>query len=161
MRRSVQMVEFRVDDTAAVVEHMHRLGRLHDGWVNLRPAIPPEDEPARPSPLTMLFSSGIHDVPTCTWVAGKLDRHGQDAGPDSIGVQHATGTRTASTLRSLGVPVPQGWRAVQDHPRRGLVVLVPVGTEHGEELSWLLQAGTALSRVQVTGEWIAEVHSRS
>lgn len=161
MRKTVQVIEFRLDQPEAVVEEMDRLAQMHEGWVNLRPAIPPEDEPPRSSPITMLFSSGIHEVPICTWVTGKLGRHGGEVGPDSLGVQHATGTRTAANLRSLGVAVPHGWRAVQDHPRRGLVVLAPAGTQHADELSWLLQAGTVLSRVTLTGEWVAEVHSKS
>jgi hypothetical protein len=154
----LEVVEFRVEDPVVVVEHMDRLGRSHSGWVNMRPAIPADEEPPSPSPLAAIFSTSVHEVPVCTWVAGPARRHGTD--PDSLGVQHAAGTRTAAKLRALGVGIPAGWRVVQDHPRRGLVLLAPDGTSHSEEVAWLLEAGTALSRIRLNGAWRAEVHSR-
>ncbi|MGA2036567.1 MAG: hypothetical protein ABSH04_03170 [Acidimicrobiales bacterium] len=156
MARQKSVLEFRVEEPGMVVEQMDRLGEMHRGWVNLRPALPADDEPPPPTGLDMLFSTAVHDVPICTWVAGKAGRRGVES--DSLGVQHSAGTKTLAHLGSLGVSLPQGWRAVQDHPRRGLVVLAPAGTGHAQELAWLLRAGTALSRVHLSGEWRAEVH---
>lgn len=156
MARQVRVLEFRMESSDQVVEEMDRLSDAHDGWVNFRPSVPDEEVPPNPGGLAMLFSTDVHDVPICTWVAGKESRHG--LGPDSLGVQHSAGTRTLAHLASLGVSLPQGWRAVQDHPRRGIVVLAPPGTSRSEELSWLLQAGTALSRVSLHGDWVAEIH---
>jgi hypothetical protein len=158
MKRKVESFEFRVDDVRAVLEAMDRLGEDREGWINLHPQVPEEEDVPSQSPLGVLFSVSTHDVPVCTWVAGKVQKAG--IAPDSLGVQHAAGTRTVAQLASIGVPVPSGWRTVQDHPRRGLVVLAPVGTAHSEELDWLLSAGTALSRVRLTGEWVAEVHTK-
>jgi hypothetical protein len=156
--RQVEKLQFVVDDVGGVVSMMDRLGDAHEGWLNIRPSLPPEEEPPSPSPLSNLFSTDVYEVPVCTWVAGKLQR--SRAQPDSLGVQHAAGTRTVAHLRSLGVAVPAGWRTVQDHPRRGLVVLAPSGTDHEEELRWLLEVATALSSVRLRGEWVAEAHSR-
>ena len=156
MARRVRVLEFHVEEPGSVVEEMDRIGEAHDGWVNLRPALPPEQEPPPPSGLGALFSTAVHDVPICTWVTGKSSRHGVE--PDSLGVQHSAGTKTVAHLGSLGVLLPRGWRTVQDHPRRGLVVLTPAGTGHADQLVWLLQAGTVLSRVPLSGKWRAEVH---
>jgi len=156
MARHVSALEFRVEDPRSVVEEMDRLAQAHAGWVNLRPSVPDEEVPPRPGGLATLFSTDLHDVPICTWVAGRESRHGVE--PDSLGVQHSAGTKSLAQLRSLGVPLPQGWRPVQDHPRRGLVVLAPAGTALADELSWLLQVGTVLSRVRLEGDWVAEVH---
>jgi hypothetical protein len=153
------MLEFRVEDPSIVVDQMDRLGESRAGWVNLRPSLPDEDGPPPPTGLGALFSGTVHDAPMCTWVAGKLQRNG--VGPDSLGVQHSAGPKAFAYLRSCEVPVPTGWRPVQDHPRRGLVVLAPAGTEHSEELDWLLKVATLLSRIPLTGEWICEVHSRT
>jgi hypothetical protein len=159
MANRVEVLEFHVMDTHVVVEQMDRLGEAHSGWVNLRPALRPEEELERPSGLEALFAVSVHQVPICTWVAGKASRHGVE--PDSLGVQHAAGTKAVVQLREAGVPLPEGWRSVQDHPRRGIVVRAPPGTDHSEELTWLLRAGTLLSQVPLRGEWLCEVHSRA
>jgi hypothetical protein len=154
--KQVRVLEFSVEEPEIVVEQMDRLGEAHRGWINLGPLLPPEQEPPPPTGLDLMFSLSVHDVPVCTWVAGKVRRRGVE--PDSLGVQHSAGTKAIAHLGSLGVQLPRDWRPAQDHPRRGLVVLPPPGTGHAEELAWLIQAGAALSRVKVTGKWRAQVH---
>jgi hypothetical protein len=154
--RPSEELEFDAERPEAVARHMERLGAVHRGWINVQPAIREEDAPASPTPLGLLFSADLYEVPVCTWVAGSVARHG--LAPDSLGVQHATGPRAVARLASLGHPLPDGWRWVQDHPRRGLVVRPPVGTPYGEELTWLIGAGTALSGVPLTGRWRALVY---
>ena len=156
-RRSTRLVEFRVEDTSPVVVFMDELTAAHDGWVNLHPQVRPEDEPPPRTGLTTLLLAGpVHDIPVCTWVAGKVARQGVQ--PDSVGIQHAAGARVLRRLATAGLDLPDGWKLVQDHPRRGLVVAPPAGADNGAVLSWLLEAGTILSVVRLTGEWQAEVH---
>ena len=155
-RRRTELIEFRVEDTSAVVGVMNELAAAHDGWVNLHPQVRPEDEPPPRTGLTTLLLAGaVHDIPVCTWVAGKYSRQGQQ--PDSIGIQHAAGTRVLARLTSAGVGLPEGWRLVQDHPRRGLVVAPATDTDNGAVLTWILEAGMVLSVVRLTGDWNAEV----
>jgi len=156
-RRRTELLEFRVEDSSAVVGAMAGLRAAHDGWINLHPQVRPEDEPPPRSGLsTLLLAGPVHDIPVCTWVAGKIVR--EIAQPDQIGVQHAAGVRVMSRLASAGAALPEGWRLVQDHPRRGVVVNPAPGTDEAEVLSWLLEAGEILSAVRLTGEWRAEVH---
>jgi hypothetical protein len=156
-RRRTQLVEFRVEDSSAVVTAMNELRAAHDGWVNLHPEVRPEDEPPPRTGLTTLLLAGaVHDIPVCTWVAGKLTRDVVQA--DSIGVQHAAGARVLGRLATAGLVLPAGWALVQDHPRRGLVVAPAKGADNAEVLAWLLEAGTILSAVRLTGDWQAEVH---
>jgi hypothetical protein len=155
-RRATRLLEFRVEDTSEVVGLMHEFAAVHDGWLNLHPDVRPEDEPPPRSGLTTLLAGPIHDVPVCTWVAGKVARQGPL--PDSIGVQHGVGTRVLARLSSAGSGLPEGWALVQDHPRRGLVVTPAPGADKGEVLAWLLEAGMVLSPVRLTGQWHAEVH---
>ncbi|HMK63838.1 MAG TPA: hypothetical protein VK386_09485 [Acidimicrobiales bacterium] len=154
-RPSVEF-EFRPEDPGVVLAHMDRLGEAHRGWVNLQPGIREEDAPEPPTPLGLIFSSAVHEVPVCTWVAGRVGRHGPE--PDSLGIQHATGPKLVARLASLDLALPEGWRWVQDHPRRGLVVRTPPGTDHQSQLRWLLSAGTALSGIPLTGDWRALVY---
>ncbi len=155
-RRRTRVIEFRVEDTTGVVRAMDELSEAHDGWINLHPGVRPEDEPAPQGGLsTMLLAGAVHDVPVCTWVAGAVTRQGLQ--PDSVGVQRAAGTRVRSRITAAGVPVPEGWRLAQDHPRRGLVVNPPAGEAHEVVLAWILEVGAVLSAVRLTGEWRAEV----
>jgi len=140
-----------------VIEAMHELAAVHDGWINLYPQVRPEDEPPPRGGLTTLLLAGpVHDVPVCTWVAGKVTRQGVQ--PDSIGIQHAAGARVLGRLATSGLGLPDGWRLVQDHPRRGLVVAPAPEADHEEVLTWILEAGMVLSAVRLTGDWQAEVH---
>ena len=156
MARPSEELEFEDSAPEAVLAHMERLGAAHRGWVNLQPGIREEDAPPPPTTLGLIFSSDVYEVPVCTWVAGHITRSGLAA--DTVGVQHATGPRVAARLASLGVAVPEGWRWVQDHPRRGLVVRPGLGTLPADQLHWLLAAGTALSGVPLTGRWRALVY---
>jgi len=141
-----ERLELRVDDRAEVVARMDELARAGRGWINLWPAVDPDDEPPPRSVLGGLITARGPEVPLCTWT------------PESIGVQQATGPRTAARLASLGLAVPDGWRVTQDHPKRGLVLQVPADADHDRVLGWLLQAGTLLSAVTVGTAWRAQVH---
>jgi len=155
-RRRKELVGFRIEDSSRVVRAMDELATAHDGWVNLNPQVRPEDEPPPRAGLTTLLAGPVHDVPVCTWVAGKMGRQGVQ--PDSIGIQHAGGSRVLGRLASAGVALPEGWRLVQDHPRRGLVVAPASGAAHQDVLTWILEAGAVLSAVRLTGEWLAEIY---
>lgn len=155
-RHRIEYVEFRPEESGAVVAYMDDLGGRHGGWINLQPGIRPEDVPPAPTPLGALFSTSLHDVPVCTWVPGKSGRRGVE--PDTIGVEHASGPKALARLASQDLPLPAQWRWVQDSPRRGLVVRPPLDTAHVEVLDWLLRAGALLTTVPLTGEWQAEIH---
>jgi hypothetical protein len=156
-RRVTRLIEFRVEDDSAVVEAMRELSAAHDGWINLHPEVRPEDEPPpRPGLMSLLLAGAVHDIPVCTWVAGKLIR--DVVAPDSIGIQHAAGDRVQGRLATAGLVLRPGWALVQDHPRRGLVVAPARGSDDAEVLAWLLEAGTILSAVRLTGDWRADVH---
>ena len=133
------VVEVRPPDLAPLLDVLDR-----SGWVNLRPAIDPEQAPADPSSgLFALFGARGPAVPLCTWHAGER----------AAGIEHGTGPKVVRRL-----DVPSGWRVTQDHPRRGLVVAVPPGVGDEEVLAWLISAGTQLCPVPTTGTWVAEVH---
>jgi hypothetical protein len=61
-------------------------------------------------------------------------------------------------LRDLGLPLPEGWRITQDHPRRGLVAQVPAAADDHAVIDWLLRAAQAVCAVPSTGRWIASVY---
>jgi hypothetical protein len=155
MASPAETFSFFPDDPSFVVQRMDTLGASHKGWINLVPEVREEDEPDPAIGLATLFSGTVHEIPICTWAAGKEGRRGIE--PDSLGIQHNTGTKVVARLATLDLPLPPGWRWRQDHPRRGLVVLVPLEVGHAEQVSWLLRAGAVLSTVSLTGRWEARV----
>lgn len=112
-------------------------------WVNLQPEIEADDAPPEGGGFFGIFSARGPLIPLCTWHPGER----------SAGVQHGTGPKVAPRI-----DVPAGWRVVQDHPRRGLVVRVPAGVSDTEVLRWLVDAGTRLCPVRMGDQWVAELH---
>ena len=135
--------EFSDRDTVGLVAEMDRLAASGKGWINLAPDLDEDEKPEG-------------SVALCTWVVGQMRRDRRE--PDSIGVQHATGGKAAARLVPAEVTLPEGWRVMQDHRRRGLVVAIAPEATHGEVLSWLLRAGTALTDPAFGGRWRADVY---
>ncbi len=75
-------------------------------------------------------------VPLATWTPGE------------IGIQHMAGARFARFLADKGVPVPEEWYVVADHPRRGLVVRTYDAPE-AEVLRWLVRAATVACPIEI------------
>jgi hypothetical protein len=107
------------------------------------------------SALAAIFGAKGPTVPLGTWTPA------QGRSPASVGIQHSQGVRAVATLAERNVAVPNGWRRLQDHPKRGLV-LEPTPATSADELDgvldWLLRATGALCPVRRTGEWRAYVY---
>jgi hypothetical protein len=149
--------EFHEDRREPVVEHMVTMASEGRGWLNLSPGldVDVDDAPAPRGALGSLFSSRGPTVPLGTWTPA------QRRDPSTVGIQHGEGPKAVGMLAEWGAPVPEGWRVLQDHPKRGLVVVVPSTTEAGEldrVLAWLLRAAGALCSWPRTGEWRAHCY---
>jgi hypothetical protein len=169
MTRKIEEIRFVPESAATVVARMDLLAAAGDGWVNLVPMAEGETtiDPADPDPddddpttrrqwvWAVLGSPAPGRRPMVTWVpAGQASR---GAGP-TVGILHPRGRGAVALLASLGVPLPPGWRVEQDHQRRGLVVRVAPGADHGDVLGWMCRAGAALSLRDPPAEWRATVH---
>jgi hypothetical protein len=149
--REPLVVEFHEERRAAVVAHMATMTGAGAGWVNLSPGLD-VDVPPTDSALGSLLSGRGPTVPLATWAPA----HGREAA--NIGIQHGQGPRAVALLAERGVPLPDGWRVVQDHPRRGLIVTPSAGQQPDAldgVLGWLLAATGTLCPVPRTGEWRA------
>jgi hypothetical protein len=138
--KAVEILVFDGVDVTAVLAAL-RPG----GWVNLQPET--DDDPDAPSAGRGFFGAlGARGpaVPFCTWLPGER----------SAGIQHGTGPKVATR-----VDIPPGWRKVQDHPRRGLVLRVPPEVPDDIVLRWLIVTGEALCARPLLGRWVAEVHN--
>jgi hypothetical protein len=155
--RDVEQVEFVPGEARQVVEWMSRLAEARDGWINLLPGVDDDEaeKPRQPSAFSALFGSAQAPVTMSTWIPPKRGRrHGDQA---TVGIMHPRGRHAVSQLRSMDIPLPDGWWVRQDHARRGLIVLVPATVPHAAVLDWVLRAGGALAMVPLTGSWKAQV----
>jgi hypothetical protein len=140
-----------------VVEHMVTLAGSRTGWVNFTPGLDVDEPPPERGVLSQIFGAKGPVVPLATWnPQGRPDRD-----PFNLGIQHAQGVKAVQTLADAGMPLPEGWRRLMDHPKRGLVLAAPPTTDPDEldlGLDWLLRATGYLCPVPRTGEWRALVY---
>ena len=150
-------VEFNETDPTPVLPYFAELAAAGAGWINFEPGYDAEDAPPERSLFGLVFSARGPDIPLCTWVPPQAKRRGLSE-PQSVGVQHGAGPKAVDKLAARGVDVPAGWRVMQDHSRRGLVLAVPDAVEPAAIVEWLIEAGTALCPIQLSGWWRAAVH---
>lgn len=153
----VEFLEFDPDAPGEVLAAMAGLAG-GAGWLTLDPAI---DE-RFPAPAENLFGKIVSGrgpaVPRATWVPADVERRRPE--PMSIGILHGTGANAVGRLAEKGIVLPDRWRVVADHSKRGLVAWVPIDIPLDEVLAWTLTASKALTRIPLTGRWRAAVHRR-
>ncbi len=150
-------LEFVAHDDPELLACMAEVAVHRTGWINVEPVIEDEHVPPGPGPFAFLGGS-THKVPTITWMPGRRASNGT-VKPTTVGLQHAAGPRLAWKLRDIGLPLPDGWRVTQDHPRRGLVAQVPADADDRAVIDWLLAAATFACAVPTTGRWTASIHA--
>ena len=156
-RRQTQVIEFRPPTIDRVTDALARLRAAGDGWVNLLPGV--DQDGAAPEPqagLFVFFGNRAAPVTMATVIPAKKDQR-QIEGM-SVGLMHPTGAKAIARLAEAGVTTPDGWVVRQDHARRGLVLRTSVDAPESEIVTWCVRAGTALCRVDLTGEWQAVVY---
>jgi hypothetical protein len=152
MAKQPLVVEFREDRRDEVIDRMAAMASAEAGWINLTPGLDMDVPPLDRTPLASLFGSRGPTVPLGTWTPP----HGRD--PATAGIVHPEGPKAVRILDERGAPVPPGWRVLQDHPKRGLVVAIVGGAGRDDldrALVWLVVATGALCRWPRTGEWRA------
>jgi len=158
MAPAPELFEFRPEDSSAIevlARVMTELTSAQRGWINLYPGIHPDDEPPSPSILGSLFSGTGPAVPVCTWVAPQPAQKPPHA---EIGILHKSGPKAVRKLAADGITVPDNWKVLADHPKRGLVIAVHPDSPQEDVLEWLMRAGAALTRISLTGSWQAAVN---
>lgn len=154
-----EQIEFTVtapDDVAVAIEG---LVAARAGWVNLFPEVDEAEAAAvTPSAVGAIFRAPGPPIPQATLMAPTDGRRGPK--PAQLGMTHGVGTAVVRRLAAEGLTLPEGWKVVQDHVRRGLVVRLEDPPDVDRVLTWALRAGTLLCPIATTGGWLAEVHRR-
>jgi hypothetical protein len=136
------LLELPDGDVAELIE------RLDDTAVfaNFEPGVDRDEAPTRTGLSRLVGNSGPW-IPLATWTPGE------------IGLQHAAGQRVVRTLAERGVPVPEEWYVVADHPKRGLV-LRTYAAPPSETLPWLARAAAAVCPLPIDRPWPAVIRLR-
>jgi hypothetical protein len=135
---------------------MRRQLRDRDGWINLQPDVEPDEIPEPGPAITRVFSPRGPAVPLASWVPGARRRNGT-VEPLSVGLQHGGGTHALARLADGGLPLPEGWRRLSDHPRRGFVLTVPDDQDPDVALAWVIDAAIRLTTFPLPDRWHAGV----
>lgn len=134
-------VELPDGDIEALLPH------LEDAvFVNIHPGVDPDEVPPK-NPLGSLLGNRGPVVPLATWTPGES------------GLQHMAGQRVARFLADKGVPVPEDWYVVSDHPKRG-IVLRTYQSPPEDVLRWLVRAATVTCPLEIVQAWTATVRTR-
>jgi hypothetical protein len=157
-RRDVDSFEFTPPAFDRVTGYLHHLTEAGQGWINLLPGVDADEDEEQTVPpgLFSLFSARQAPVTMATLMPARPNRRGIEG--VTVGLLHPTGAKAAARLEEAGVAVPAGWRVRQDHARRGLVLLAPLGAPSAVIVGWAIRAGIALCRREVTGQWKAVVY---
>ena len=147
-------VEFFASNRDVVVDRMAELAADRSGWANFLPGIPDDVYVPRQG-LLRFFGARGPEALMATWVPGE-----QRTEPTTLGVQHAAGHRMVPALAEAGLALPDGWRVLQDHSWRGLVVAVPDDADLDHLVGWLLAATEQAATFPLTGSWKAAFYSR-
>lgn len=157
-RASVELLEFVPGEgdegVVAVMEELSGGG----GWLTLDPAFDEDFPPPQQTTLGRLVSGRGPAVPRANWVPADQDRRRPE--PVSVGILHGTGAKAVERLVDKDLEVPDRWKVVADHSKRGLVLWVPIDVPHGDVLGWTCAAARALTRVPLTEQWRVAVHRR-
>lgn len=154
-KTAIDFIEFEPGAEGDVVGAMTELAD-GGGWITLDPAIDERFPPPEPSLLGRLVTGRGPAVPRATWVPAQLQRRRPE--PVSVGILHGTGANAVGRLAEKEITVPERWRVMSDHSKRGLVAYVPIDIPHLDVLRWTLTASRALTRIPLTGKWRAAVH---
>ena len=85
-----------------------------------------------------LFNKPAPLIPLPTSTAPNILRHG--IAPSELGIMHGQGSRVVEKMVGTTGQIPTGWRVVQDHPKRGLVVVADPLATPIDVARWLLDA---------------------
>ena len=144
MRTQFRTLKFSPTTVGPVVELMNRYRYTSDSifWFNIEPDVD-ERSIHTGSIFWKAFSSRGPRIPQFTWTSA-TDRKGNYQ-PSEIGLTHPTGIAVLERIKSFQINIPDEWRLIQDHPKRGIVFscrrpMIQKKLSCSQRLSYLLLA---------------------
>jgi len=150
-------IEVTAAEPGPAVEALRELVAAPGGWMNLKPEVSEDDAVAvTPSAIGAMFRTAGPPIPQVTFMAPTEGRRGRK--PAQLGISHGVAAMVVRRLAADGMALPEGWKVVQDHVRRGLIVRLADPFDEAEAVDWAIRAATAMCPIPTTGRWLAEVH---
>ena len=120
MRTQFRTLKFSPTTVGPVVELMNRYRYTSDSifWFNIEPDVD-ERSIHTGSIFWKAFSSRGPRIPQFTWTSA-TDRKGNYQ-PSESGLTHPTGIAVLERIKGFQINIPDEWRLIQDHPKRGIV----------------------------------------
>ncbi len=124
MRTQFSTFTFSPTAVGPVVALMERYSYVPDSifWFNIEPNVD-RDSVHTGSIFWKAFSSRGPRIPQFTWTSA-TDRKGIYQ-PSEVGLTHPTGASVLDRIQNFQINVPDEWRLIQDHPKRGIVFQLP------------------------------------
>ena len=113
-------------------------------------------DPDPPTGLFAFFGNRAQPVTMATIMPPKKERRATVG--LSVGLMHPTGAKAVARLAVLRRAAARGLARAPGPPARGIVLETPADVAESDVIAWCISAGTALCRVEMTGEWRAVVY---
>ena len=147
--------EITLDDVGPVTASMAQLrAEAAGGWIDVTPV---GIDVAPPPSLWARINARTSTTPRITWTAPHTTSRSRVA-PSELGIEHPAARRALPLLADRGHVLPSGWVRTQDHPYRGLVVVLPPDADDEAVISWALTALIELCGPDRPTLWTARVH---
>ena len=97
------------------------------------------------------FSSRGPRIPQFTWTSA-TDRKGNYQ-PSEIGLTHPTGIAVLERIKGFQINIPDEWRLIQDHPKRGIVFQLPATYDSEEVVMFATSVIPVVSPFEFAGSF--------
>ena len=152
MRTQFRTLKFSSTTVGSVIELMDRYRYTSDSifWFNIEPDVD-ERSIHTGSIFWKAFSSRGPRIPQFTWTSA-TDRKGNYQ-PSEIGLTHPTGIAVLERIKGFQINVPDEWRLIQDHPKRGIVFQLPATYVSEEVVMFAMSVIPVVSPFEFAGSF--------
>ncbi len=152
MRTQFRTLKFSPTTVGPVVELMNRYRYTSDSifWFNIEPDVD-ERSIHTGSIFWKAFSSRGPRIPQFTWTSA-TDRKGNYQ-PSEIGLTHPTVIAVLERIKSFQINIPDEWRLIQDHPKRGIVFQLPATYDSEEVVMFATSVIPVVSPFEFAGSF--------
>ena len=152
MRTQFRTLKFSPTTVGPVVELMNRY-RYTSDFIFLFNIEPDVDERSihTGSIFWKAFSSRGPRIPQFTWTSA-TDRKGNYQ-PSEIGLTHPTGIAVLERIKGFQINIPDEWRLIQDHPKRGIVFQLPATYDSEEVVMFATSVIPVVSPFEFAGSF--------
>ena len=152
MRTQFRTLKFSPTTVGPVVELMNRYRYTSDSifWFNIEPDVD-ERSIHTGSIFWKAFSSRGPRIPQFTWTSATYRKGNYQ--PSEIWLTHPTGIAVLERIKGFQINIPDEWRLIQDHPKRGIVFQLPATYDSEEVVMFATSVIPVVSPFEFAGSF--------